>query len=113
MPVILVAYVIRERAGAKNSRLVHILPNPGTAHFYQFVKQTTPPLAYFGVCKIRKLAAARPYVALHKVIIAAATEIFIFFTLLKHPVIIINPYPRINNYYSFKPVVRQFFDHLF
>src|SRR5665213_682399 len=111
--VVLVPYIVGESACAKYSGLVHIVPYPCNAHLYQLVKQSAPPGAYFGIGKVGKLATARPYMALHKIIVAAAAEVAIVLAFFKHRIVIVNPYPGINDHNGFEAVGRQFFDHLF
>ncbi|MCY1518040.1 hypothetical protein D9M68_527460 [compost metagenome] len=107
----IMAHIIRESTGPKNCRFIHIIPKSGHPEVQQLFIQASPPFAHFGVGEIRKLAAARPYMAFHKIIIAAAAKIIILFPLFEDPVVIIDLYPRIDHHHGLHPYSRQVADH--
>src|SRR6478735_583049 len=105
-------YIIWEGARAKNSGLIHVVPDPGDTKFYEFFVKPSPPFPHLRIGKIRKLAASGPYMTFHIIIVTATAEIIVLFTFLKDPVIVVYLYARIYHDNRFKTNGRQVTDHL-
>src|SRR5690606_37554093 len=81
------------------------------ARLHKPFKKPAPPLPYFRIGEIRKLASARPYIAFHKVVVAAAAEEMVFFAFAEYPVVVVDLDARVDDHYRTETVVRQFLDH--
>src|SRR5690606_38889800 len=104
-PIEIMAHVIGEVASSEHCPLVHVVPYTGYAGLHQLLEQAAPPVAHFFVGEIRKLAATRPHVALHEIIISTAAEIAVFLPFLERPVVFVYLDTRVDDHYGTEAII--------